>query len=240
MGIIDSTSLQLDSVVASTASVYKNTRIIRSKIGDNSSIGDFSTLRDTTLGRYCQVQRNCCLLRAKVGDYTIIEKNAVIHDINIGKYCEISWHCSMGGDNHNYKLPSIHHFYWHPAFGFETENETIGGTNFYNKLLSEECSIGNDVWCGSGVTVNRKVRVGDGAILASGCVVTKDVPPYAIVGGVPARVIKFRFDEKTIKRMLKIAWWDWPIDVLKDNRHLFEMELTDSTLKRLEAIFDSL
>lgn len=149
MAKIDSSSQIIESTVEETATVYKNVRVIRSEIGCNSTIGDFSTIRDSAIGNYCQIQRNCDLLRAKIGDYTIIEKNAVIHDIEIGKYCEISWHCSMGGDNHNYKLPSIHHFYWHPSFGFEDSKETVGGSNFYKKLNSEECSIGNDVWVGS-------------------------------------------------------------------------------------------
>lgn len=229
-------SLLIDAIVSPTASIYNNVRIISSTVGDVTSIGDNTTVRDSFVGHHCQIQRNCDLLRAKVGDYTIIEKNAIIHDVEIGKFCEISWHCSMGGDNHNYKLPSIHHFYWHPQFGFEEKQDTLGKKNFYKKLFSEECSIGNDVWVGSGVTVNRKVRVGNGAILASGCVVTSDVPAYAIMGGVPARIIKFRFDEKTIERMLKIAWWDWPISILKDNRHLFEKELTETTLTELEKI----
>ena len=92
------------------------------------------------------------------------------------------------------------------------------------------------MWVGSGVTVNRKVHVGNGAILASGCVVTKDVPDYAIVGGAPARIIKYRFDEETIRRLQKIVWWDWPDDVLRENRHLFEVEVCEETLQRMEQI----
>ena len=135
------------------------------------------------MGKYTIVQRYCDILNVKVGDYSVIEKNTVMHDAVIGKFCEISWHCSIGGDNHNYKLPSIHHWYWNNAFGFEQDANAIGGKNFKNKIESEECVVGNDVWIGSGVTVNRKVHVGNGAILGSGSVITKDVPDYAIVWG---------------------------------------------------------
>lgn len=224
--------------VSSSAKLYNNVRIIRSSIGDVTSIGDFTTVRDSTVGKYCQIQRNCDLLRASVGDFTIIERYAVLHDVTMGSFCEMSWHCSAGGDNHNYSLPSIHHFYWQTYFGFEENENSVGKNNFFTKLKSEECIIGNDVWIGTGVTINRKVRVGNGAILASGCVVTKDVPDYAIVGGVPARIIKYRFDEKTIDRLLKIAWWDWPDDVLKENRHLFEVEVCEETLCKMEQIKD--
>lgn len=241
MNRIDGTAIiNSESKLQDNISLYKNVRVINSTLEGNNSIGDFSTVRDSILGKYVSIQRNCDLLRCNIGKYTVVEKNAVLHDISIGAFCEISWHCSMGGDNHNYKLPTIHHWYWNKQFGFETDEETVGGVNFYNKLGSEVCSIGNDVWVGSGVTVNRKVRIGNGAILASGCVVTKDVPDYAIVGGVPARIIKFRFDAETIKRLLDLSWWSWPEDTLKDNRHLFEREVSNTTLTEMENIKSSL
>ena len=226
----------IDAKVSSSAKLYNNVRIIRSTIGDVTSVGDYTTVRDSHVGHHCQIQRYCDLLRVHIGNNTIIERNAVLHDVSVGSFCELSWYVGMGGDNHNYKLPSIHHWYWQTYFGFENDENSLGKKNFFAKLNSEECTIGNDVWVGSGVTVNRKVHVGNGAILASGCVVTKDVPDYAIVGGTPARIIKFRFDEETIQRLSRIAWWDWPEDVLKENRHLFEVEVCNETLSRMELI----
>lgn len=238
--MIDKSAILNDANVSSSANVYKSVRVIRSSIGEMSSIGDFTTVRDSKIGKYSQIQRNCDLLRTVIGNYTVIEKNAVLHDVSIGSFCEMSWYCSAGGDNHNYLLPSIHQFYWQSSFGFETAQETVGEGNFYKKLNSEECTIGNDVWIGSGVTINRKVHVGNGAILASGTVVTKDVPDYAIVGGVPAKIIKYRFDKKTIERLLNIAWWEWPHNILKENRHLFEVEICEETLHKMEIISNSL
>lgn len=233
-------SVQLvDANVSQSATLYKNVRVIRSSIGDVTSVGDFTTVRDSQVGKYCQIQRHCDLLRVNIGNYTIIERNAVLHDVTIGSFCELSWYVGMGGDNHNYHLPSIHHWYWQTYFGFENDENSIGKKNFFDKLNSEECTIGNDVWVGSGVTVNRKVHVGNGAILASGCVVTKDVPDYAIVAGTPARIIKYRFDEETIKRLQKITWWNWPEDVLRENRHLFEVEVSEETLQKMEQISKS-
>lgn len=237
MNRIDETAIiSSSSSIGDNINIYKNVRVLNSVLIGNNSIGDFSTVRDATMDRYATVQRNCDLLRCDIGRYTLIEKNAVLHDISIGSFCEISWHCSMGGDNHNYKLPTIHHWYWNKQFGFEEDNVTIGGTNFYKKLNAEICRIGNDVWVGSGVTVNRKVSIGNGAILASGCVVTKDVPDYAIVAGVPAKIIKFRFDKPIINRLLAVAWWDWPDEVLKEYRYLFEHEISEVTLSEMEKI----
>lgn len=81
--------------------------------------------------------------------------------------------------------------------------------------------IGNDVWIGANVCILPGVKIGDGAIVAAGAVVTKDVPPYAIVGGVPAKVIKYRFEKEIIDLFLKIKWWDWSLDKIEDNIEFF-------------------
>ena len=154
--IDESAKVDSKSQLGDDIQIYKKVRIINSVLDGNNSVGDFSTVRESTLGKYCSIQRNCDLLRCHVGRYTIIEKNAVLHDVSIGAFCEISWHCSMGGDNHNYKLPSIHHWYWNPQFGFESEADNVGKENFYKKLDSEECALGNDVWVGSGDSMIKK------------------------------------------------------------------------------------
>ena len=233
---IDETAQVNQSELLGNVVIYKNARILSSKLWGDNSVGDFSTIRQSELGKHVSIQRNCDIMRVKINDFTVIEKNAVIHDAVIGKFCEISWHCSIGGDNHNYKLPTIHHWYWNKSFGFEEDVDAIGGKNFRNKIQTEECEIGNDVWIGSGVTVNRKVHIGNGAILASGTVVTKDVPDYAIVGGVPGRVIKYRFDKETVNRLLAIEWWNWPFETLQESRHLFEVEVTNESLEIMEKI----
>ena len=81
-----------------------------------------------------------------------------------------------------------------------------------------ETIIGNDVWIGEKVFIKDGIRVGDGAIIGAGAIVTKDVPPYAIVAGVPARIIRYRFDEDVILKLLKIQWWDWSDEKLANNK----------------------
>ncbi len=83
------------------------------------------------------------------------------------------------------------------------------------KIEPDPCHIGNDVWIGHGVFIKEGVTVGDGAVIAAGAVVVKDVPPYAIVGGSPAKIIKYRFDEKTISKLLELQWWNMDPEILQ-------------------------
>ncbi|MCR5793827.1 MAG: CatB-related O-acetyltransferase [Solobacterium sp.] len=98
--------------------------------------------------------------------------------------------------------------------------------------------VGNDVWIGQGVSIVRKpgLEIGDGAVLGSGAVVTRSIPPYAIAAGVPARVIGYRFDEDIIKRLLALKWWDWPAEKVLANRDLLTGDLNEEIMDRLEAV----
>ena len=99
--------------------------------------------------------------------------------------------------------------------------------------------IGNDVWIGSKATVFGGVKVGNGAVIAAGAVVTKDVPPYSVVGGVPARLIRYRFEKEEIELFEKYQWWNLQDEVLRENIELFQVPVGEDTLKRLVALCKS-
>ena len=103
-------------------------------------------------------------------------------------------------------------------------------------LKNSSCIIGNDVWIGANASVLRNVKIGDGAIVAAGAVVTKDVEPYTVVAGIPAKPIKNRFDDETICRLLKIKWWDFPENVIQDNFKLLNSKIDNDVLEKLEDI----
>ena len=140
-----------------------------------------------------------------------------IYGISIGSFCSIARNVSIQEDNHNtLRLTS----YW-------IEQNVLGLDLFDNANVSKGIiSIENDVWIGSGAQILSGVRVSNGAVIAAGAIVTKDVPPYAIVAGNPAKVIKYRFDEEKIQFLLELKWWDWSIEKIKKNINF----LTDTNI----------
>ena len=125
----------------------------------------------------------------------------------------------------------------HQMDGFSTFPFAVFGepwsSNYEPKWPNKgDTMIGNDVWIGHEALIMPAVSIGDGAIIASRSVVTKDVPPYSIVAGNPAKIIRYRFDDVTIASLLKIKWWDWPIDLI--NRNIASIVAIDiDTLKKL-------
>lgn len=148
---------------------------------------------------------------AKGSPIIIEEKYARLH---VGKYCSIASEVLMILGNHRYDTITTYpfkdiSFSWPEAADAVDDHSTKG-----------DIIIGNDVWIGARANIMSGVTIGSGAIVATAAVVTKNVPPYAIVGGNPARVIKYRFSEEVIEQLLEIAWWDWPEDVIRTRMKL--------------------
>lgn len=207
MGYIDSTAKILNSNISESARIYKHVDLRNSTVGDASIIGDFCRVEDSKIGYLTQMYPNGIMYKTSIGDYTYVQKNGAVWHSSIGKYCSISWNVSIGGGEHNFRKVTSHSMLYSPACGFVDEP-------LYDRF-SKECSIGNDVWIGAGASVLRGVRVGDGAVIGAGAIVTKDVEPYSIVAGVPAKRIGQRCDDKIIEEMLKIQWWNFPGEVIK-------------------------
>lgn len=131
----------------------------------------------------------------------------------IGKFCSIACGAKFIFNGANHKLSSFS-TYPFPVFSDEWDNTMSVPDAWDNK---GDIVIGNDVWIGYESVIMSGIHIGDGAIIGTRAVVTKDVPPYTIVGGVPAHIIRKRFNDKVIKTLLKIKWWDWNIDKLRNN-----------------------
>ena len=151
----------------------------------------------------------------RVGAYTYMGNRCVIsRDSIIGRYCSLARDVEIGADEHPTNFLSTHPFqYQNTHFSETLDYSDISRVDF---SLPKGAEIGHDVWIGAKVFIRRAVKVGHGAIIASNSVVTKDVPPYAIVGGTPAKIIRYRFNQDIINALLELEWWNLPINTLKD------------------------
>jgi acetyltransferase-like isoleucine patch superfamily enzyme len=166
--------------------------------------------------------------RYTVGDHTYGNPRVISFiggvSLIIGKYCSISRNVTifLEGEHRTdwistYPFPIL----WKEAEGIPGQPSTKG-----------DVVIGNDVWIGYGVTILSGVNIGDGAVIGAGSVVTKDIPSYAIAAGNPCRVIKYRFDEETINKLLKMKWWNWSDDKVKENIHLICSNSMDAFMRK--------
>lgn len=151
------------------------------------------------------------------------------HCVHIGRYTSIANDFKIIVDmNHDY------HSLWQgvvPELALPEEGRHGNGQTFRRIIRKGQVLIGNDVWIGDDVTILGGVRIGDGAVIAAGAVVVKDVPPYAIVGGNPTKIIKYRFPKETIERLRRIAWWDWDGEKICECREDMYGEVEDFAIK---------
>lgn len=145
--------------------------------------------------------------------------------ITIGKYCSIA---------RNVKIicGSNHHIDWISTFPFRILFNLPGQYEDGHPFDKGPVEIGNDVWIGDGVTILSGVKVGDGAVLAAGAFIVKDVEPYSVVGGNPAKHLKYRFPCNYVKELLKIRWWDWPDEKVIENVHLLSSGCLDEFINQ--------
>jgi virginiamycin A acetyltransferase len=151
----------------------------------------------------------------KVGDYTFIGDRAFFdHCLRIGSFCSISREVNIGMVNHALDRVSTSDYFSHANKGWLKEST-------HQPRLSGAVEIGHDVLISAKATVLMGVKIGHGAVIGAGAVVTKDIPPYAIAVGVPAKVIRYRFDEDTIRDLLASEWWNSSVSAIRKNAHLF-------------------
>lgn len=155
------------------------------------------------------------LIDSKIGKFSYISKNSSIRNTKIGNYTCIGPNVKVGlGEHPSHTFVSVHPIFYSDVSHF--------GYKILNKSYFEEykpTTIGNDVWVGANVIIKGGVKVGNGAIIAAGSVVTKDIPAFAIVGGVPAKVLKYRFTDEEISVIEKSKWWEFDYEKQADIDH---------------------
>jgi phosphonate metabolism protein (transferase hexapeptide repeat family) len=145
-------------------------------------------------------------------DYSYLGIDCEIWCAEIGKFSNIASHVRINATNHPTWRPTLHHFTYRAGDYWPEEKDE---TEFFDWRRGNAVKIGHDTWLGHGSTILPGVTVGNGSVVGAGAVVSRDVAPYTIVGGVPARLIRERFDAATGNRLDRLAWWDWSHDRLR-------------------------
>ena len=167
-----------------------------------SKISPFTIIKNSKLSKKCAILSNTRFYSSSIDDYSYIGRNCYVNSTNIGKFCSIADNCSIGLASHNISWVSTS-----PVF---CEGKNILNKNFSFKKSDNYkiTEIGNDVWIGIGVLVISGIKIGDGAIIGAGTIVTKDVDSYSIVVGNPGKVLRYRFTNEQKEALLKSKWWD--------------------------------
>ena len=173
-------------------------------------------IRASRLDKNVKVWDHSTVVNSSVGKYTYISDHTLISSSNIGSYCSIGSFCQIGCATHSMGYVSTS-----PIFnsGHNPWGKHILNIDFEPYLKT---SIGNDVWIGTHVLIKSGVNIANGAVIGMGSVVTKNVGPYEIWAGNPARLIKKRFDEDTIDGLMRIKWWDWTTEKIQQYGLLFD------------------
>ena len=212
--------------------LYDGAKLINCSVGMDVIVDEDSFVKDCSLGNNVQINRRNFIIDSNIGDYTYTGSNTTLKHVKVGKYCSISWNVSCGGAFHDYECLSTSPFHQLKQFGFVAENE---------KVPFKKIEIGNDVWIGmNSCILSGGIKVGNGAVIGSGSIVTKDVPDYAIVVGNPARILKYRFDDEIIEYLKQIKWWNFPKEIIKENISVFKNKITLDDCKKLLEISNML
>ncbi|MAU96002.1 MAG: acetyltransferase [Fulvimarina sp.] len=182
------------------------------KLSETPLIHPSAEVEASHLGHYTEIAERCRISETRLGDYSYVMQDCGIWATDIGKFVNIAAAVRINATNHPTWRATLHHFTYRAGDYFDGEENEA---DFFEWRRSNAVTIGHDVWIGHGATILPGVTIGDGAVIGAGAVVSRDVEPYTIVGGVPARVIRRRFSVAVAERMQALGWWDWPHASLK-------------------------
>ena len=170
-----------------------------------------AVLRDAKLGRFTEIKERVQFIESELGDYSYVERHSEAIYTIIGKFTAIASDVRLNALEHPIERVSQHKITYRPNEYFL--NAKLDSA-FREMRRVQRVEIGHDVWIGHGAIVMPGVKIGHGAVVGAGAVVTEDVDPYAIVAGVPARFLKWRFDQNISIRIIALGWWEWEHDRL--------------------------
>lgn len=185
----------------------------------------------STFGHFCEIGRGSRVTHSDLGDYSYCDRYADIANARIGKFANIAAFSRIGATDHPLHTAACHHFLYRSG---DYWDDAERDQDFFDHRRSRLAHFGHDTWIGAHALVMPEVTLGHGAVVAAGAVVTKDVDPYTIVAGTPARVIRPRQPQDIAERLIALAWWDWPHDALRMALPDFRELSAEAFLERYE------
>lgn len=189
-------------------------------------------ITNSTFGAYVEIGKGSRVANSTLDDYSYCDRYADIANAKIGKFANIAAFSRIGATDHPLDTAACHHFlyrsndYW---------DDTGRDENFFAHRMSRTAHIGHDTWIGAGAMIKPEVTLGDGAVVAAGAVVTKDVDPYTIVAGTPAKPMRLRQPHDIAERLVALAWWDWSHDEIRNALNDFRELKAEAFLEKYEA-----
>jgi phosphonate metabolism protein (transferase hexapeptide repeat family) len=178
----------------------------KKRLGPKPLVHETAITRQSTFGKFCKLGARTTVIESQFGDYSYATNDCEIVYADIGKFVSIGALVGINPGNHPMERASQSHFTYRSWQYFEDAEDE---PELFDRRRADRVTIGHDVWIGRSAIILAGRTVGSGAVVAAGAVVTKDVEPYTIVGGNPARVIRRRFDEAASERLLALQWWHW-------------------------------
>jgi phosphonate metabolism protein (transferase hexapeptide repeat family) len=164
------------------------------------------TITGSSFGSYVEIGAGSRIANSTLGDYSYCDRSCDIANAVIGKFSNIASNTRIGATDHPMEKASLHHFLYRSG---DYWDDAEGDAEWFEHRAGRTSRIGHDTWIGHAAIIKPEISIGDGAIVASGAIVTKDVAPYTIVGGNTAQLIRRRHTENVAERMMALGWWDW-------------------------------
>jgi phosphonate metabolism protein (transferase hexapeptide repeat family) len=188
-------------------------------------------IADTRFGRFVEIGKGSRLNNVTIGDYSYCDRYADIANAEIGKFSNIAAFTRIGATDHPLETAACHHFLYRSQ---DYWDDVGSDATFFARRRARIATIGHDTWIGNGAMIKPELTLGHGAVVASGAVVTKDVAPYTIVAGTPARVLRQRQPTHVAERLIALAWWDWDHVTLRDRLEDFRALSAEAFLEKFE------